>query len=91
MQMNSDNRSNSYPVHYATQLLKLNLMSISKWFYYAYQQLTKVSPFKDEPLIQTQTDRKGNQYWQVFDPVTKDTFCFDSENDVRIWLERRYC
>ena len=43
-----------------------------------------------EPMIEEKCDRDGNRYWQVYDPITQNLRCFDSENDVRIWLEQRY-
>ena len=43
-----------------------------------------------EPKISQKCDRKGNIYWQIYDPVTRQYTSFASEKEVRIWLEKRY-
>ena len=43
-----------------------------------------------EPRIHQQYDRYGKSEWRVFDPITSQTFSFDSEGDVCVWLEQRY-
>ncbi|MDJ0569137.1 MAG: hypothetical protein QNJ53_08810 [Pleurocapsa sp. MO_192.B19] len=35
-------------------------------------------------------DGIGNTYWLVFDPTTGYYSYFNSEQEVRIWLEERY-
>ncbi|NJL21037.1 MAG: hypothetical protein HC895_09810 [Leptolyngbyaceae cyanobacterium SM1_3_5] len=39
-----------------------------------------------EPKI----DRVDADNWRVFDPVSRQTLHFSSEQEVRIWLEQRY-
>jgi hypothetical protein len=36
------------------------------------------------------SDRAGNLYWRVYDPVTGASTSFNSASEVRIWLEQRY-
>jgi hypothetical protein len=36
------------------------------------------------------SNRTGNLYWRVYDPITKASTSFSSSNEVRIWLEQRY-
>jgi hypothetical protein len=43
-----------------------------------------------EPRIWRIRDRAGNWSFRVFDPVTGASSVFDSEQEVRVWLEQRY-
>lgn len=43
-----------------------------------------------EPRIYRKHDRHGNQYFHVYDPSTGMSSTFASEQEVRIWLDRRY-
>ncbi|WP_319421252.1 hypothetical protein [Pleurocapsa sp. FMAR1] len=45
---------------------------------------------KHEPQIEQKRDRHGNLYWQVKDFATNKTYEFDSDRDVRVWIENRY-
>ncbi len=45
---------------------------------------------KNEPQIMQKCDRYGNLYWQVQDFATNKTYEFDSDRDVRVWIENRY-
>lgn len=44
----------------------------------------------NEPQIISRTNSRGNLYFKVYDPQTKWTGTFSSEEEVRIWLDRRY-
>lgn len=44
----------------------------------------------DEPNIHQSRDRFGNVFWTVYDPITGCKLYFESEAEVRIWLDRRY-
>ena len=35
-------------------------------------------------------DKSGNLAWRVYDPITYNTFIFNDEEEVKIWLEERY-
>ena len=43
-----------------------------------------------EPRVQQRRDRIGQQYWHTFDPITGQTNYFETETEVRQWLENRY-
>jgi hypothetical protein len=43
-----------------------------------------------EPKIWQKKDADGNMIWQIYDPVTGHKARFDTEQEVRIWLEERY-
>lgn len=43
-----------------------------------------------EPQIIQKTDRMGNLFWQVYDPVTGERNKLVSAQEVREWLDNRY-
>jgi hypothetical protein len=43
-----------------------------------------------EPKIQQKRDRFGYAYWHTYDPMTSRTNYFETEHEVREWLENRY-
>lgn len=43
-----------------------------------------------EPKVWQKKDRKGNIYWRVYNPTTGYCGSFNSEEEVRMWLEERY-
>ena len=44
----------------------------------------------NEPQIIARKNNRGDTYFKVYDPQTKWTGTFSSEQEVRIWLDRRY-
>jgi hypothetical protein len=40
--------------------------------------------------VWNKTDRRGNTYWQVRDSATNQTITFNSEAEVRVWIEESY-
>ncbi|NJL41258.1 MAG: hypothetical protein HC840_15155 [Leptolyngbyaceae cyanobacterium RM2_2_4] len=43
-----------------------------------------------EPKISQRRDRRGESFWRVYDPITGESARFNSELEVRFWLEQRY-
>jgi hypothetical protein len=43
-----------------------------------------------ELQIREMTDRAGNTWWNVYDPTTGRSAWLDSEDEVRIWIEKNY-
>lgn len=43
-----------------------------------------------EPKIKQQCDRLGNISWRVYDPISGFHCAFNSEQEVRAWLDTRY-
>jgi hypothetical protein len=43
-----------------------------------------------EPQIFHRRDGQGHSYLEVYDPTTSKTHRFETTQEVRIWLERRY-
>ncbi len=44
----------------------------------------------DEPKIRYRTNRHGEIVWYLYDPRTQFSAEFQSEDDLRSWLEQRY-
>ena len=51
---------------------------------------TNVLAKQNEIKVWQKSDRKGNIYWLIFDPITGYHSSFSNEKEVRIWLEERY-
>lgn len=43
-----------------------------------------------QPRITEDRDRQGNLYFRVYDPCDRSRHTFDSEEELRVWLEQRY-
>lgn len=43
-----------------------------------------------DPKIIRKRNQKGNEYYHVYDPVTGRSQTFGSEQETRIWLDRRF-
>jgi hypothetical protein len=43
---------------------------------------------RKDPKVRQVRDRSGKIYWEVYDPVSRRSLFFSSEQDIRIWLER---
>jgi hypothetical protein len=41
-----------------------------------------------EPQVTWMHDRTGRSYFKIYDPITEQYHCADSEQEVRVWLER---
>lgn len=52
------------------------------------QALVSFSEGSQEPKVTWKRDRRGYTYFEVYDPMTEKHHRFDSEQNVRIWLER---
>ncbi|MEC4986278.1 MAG: hypothetical protein SAJ37_06645 [Oscillatoria sp. PMC 1068.18] len=55
-----------------------------------WEYFLKITVRSSEPRIYEKQNSQGKIYWQVYDPVTNFCGSFASENEVRIWLEKRY-
>ena len=44
----------------------------------------------NEPRIRQKKNRFGKIFWKIYDPVGKQSFRLDSEEDVLVWLEERH-
>jgi hypothetical protein len=55
-----------------------------------WHSVTELFAPSSELRVFTGRDRYGNTYYRVYDALTQDFHRFESENEVRIWLEQRY-
>jgi hypothetical protein len=44
----------------------------------------------NDPQIKLHYNFKGQEYWNVHDPMTGKTATLMDESEVRVWLEQRY-
>ena len=51
---------------------------------------TRATDIRYEPQIYARKTRSGETYFEVYDPYTYQVYIYDSEQKVRMWLERRY-
>jgi hypothetical protein len=52
--------------------------------------IAKAVMSQSEPQICRMIDCQGNISWYVYDPITRTHGYFESEDDVRVWFEKRY-
>lgn len=57
---------------------------------YILNGLYKFLTPNSEPKITQKVEPNGNEYYQVYDPITGDSKTFSSELETRIWLDRRF-
>ena len=69
--------------------LKIDRQNLTSWLAHFYS-LVKALSQEHEVKAWEKTDRRGNTYWNVYNPVTDKTVQFGSEAEVRIWLEQQY-
>ena len=43
-----------------------------------------------EPQVKRKCDRFGKYYWQVYEPISGSYLFFNSEREVKVWLDTRY-
>lgn len=55
-----------------------------------WNYLVAVWWYSEEPRITQKKDTNGNWIYRVYDPIAHQHFRFDSEQEVRVWLEKRY-
>jgi hypothetical protein len=45
---------------------------------------------QDQPKIYVKQNQFGDTYWKIYDPFSQSSKYFKTEQDVRIWLEKRF-
>jgi len=61
-----------------------------QWVRSLLRQILNFLAGKESIQIQQRCDRSGSLYWVVYDPHLRNHLRFDSEQEVRVWLEQRY-
>ncbi|NJO79724.1 MAG: hypothetical protein HC827_15245 [Cyanobacteria bacterium RM1_2_2] len=59
----------------------------ANWLHWLWKTLLIIDP---DPQVKQRVDHTGQQYWQVYDPITERYSNFFSEDEVYQWLEARY-
>jgi hypothetical protein len=62
----------------------------TSWATKAWKAITAFMTQGHDPKICQITDRDGQTWWNIYDPVTGQFTCLDSEEAVRVWIEQRY-
>lgn len=78
------------PSRCGTQTSKLVRFRVKEWMGEWGSAIVRFLLRGGEPTIAQKRDCAGNLYYKVYDPVTQQHYTFDSELEVRIWLEGRY-
>ncbi len=55
-----------------------------------WQSITDTFFHQSDLEIREIYDRSGNLWWYVYDPATGRCAWLDSEDEVRIWIEKNY-
>lgn len=69
---------------------KRNLQSLRAKLNDLWQGVIEFLETSSELYITQIQDAKGQTQWKAFDPTTGQSAQFDSEEDVRVWVEERY-
>lgn len=69
--------------------LEANQISRESWLSRVWQKLTTYLS-QSSGLRVWQSDKKGNTVWNLYNPTTGDKLSFDSETEVRTWIEESY-
>lgn len=90
--MNTDHYISSTSLSFDSEKTATQLNSTEKitWFNRVLNHLMHVLLRSDEPKIEYHTDRSGGSWWRVYDPITRQSTHYSSENEIRIWLDKRY-
>jgi hypothetical protein len=54
-----------------------------------YQKLILLLTSSPELQVWSTRNRNGDVSWHAYDPITRRSACFGSEDDMRVWIEKR--
>jgi hypothetical protein len=60
------------------------------WLRKIWQKFMDVVTPTYEPEVWQTTDRAGNIWWNVYNPITAQTLYMETEEEVMIWLDQYY-
>lgn len=66
------------------------LSSVFKIIINIYKGFVKAAYSSLELQVWQSSDRKGNIYWQAYDPIKNRSISFGSEAEMRMWIEQYY-
>jgi hypothetical protein len=64
--------------------------AVKRWLQSIAKFVTDILLSSDEPKIWTTYDRFGAKRWHLYDLSIRQTFTFESEYEILIWLDGRY-
>jgi len=56
--------------------------------YRLWQRIIYSTRSSTEPRVFHRSDRTGNAYFEIYDPLTGKSNCFGSEQEIRAWLDQ---
>jgi hypothetical protein len=62
--------------------------NLPDWFWQSFLGFWHKLP--GEPRVQQKSDRAGNLYWHVYDPVHDNTMRFDDQQQLLVWLDEQH-
>lgn len=68
---------------------KISQPNSESWLSKIWQALTTYLS-QNSGLRVWRSDRKGRTVWKLYNPTTGDTLNFNSETEVRTWIEESY-
>lgn len=69
---------------------RLRFEDASQWLNHAARAIAHALTGNSDPFIWQKTDRNGNTWWIINDPLTGTCFHALSEEEVRAWIDQRY-
>jgi hypothetical protein len=81
---NEEAVTNSQPISQTTSNWKFLVQQLNG----LCQALVSFLEVSQEPKVTWKRDRRDYTYFEVYDPMTEKHHRFDSEQNVRIWLDR---
>lgn len=81
---NEEAATNSRPISQTTSNWKFLVQQLSG----LCQALVSFLAGSQEPKVTYKRDRQGYTYFEVYDPMTEKHHRFDSEQNVRIWVDQ---
>lgn len=60
------------------------------WLLKVWRSLIAALSRNSEIQVCKEHDRAGYTWWKLYDPITSETIYFDSEEELRSWIEESY-
>lgn len=67
-----------------------NRPTCRSWLKKMWRSLVTALSQNAEMRVWKTEDKTGRLLWKLYDPITGETFDFNSENEVRTWIEESY-
>lgn len=64
--------------------------SFNRWSRSLFSVLHRWLVSNQDLKVWQRSDRKGNRYWQAYNPTTGRSISAGSEDEIRAWIEQQY-